>query len=404
MGISLNSFLRKKNSLFLSLLPVIMAYKTPGLEIGLSTFFIIVFFFDMVIYTLLNFSSRSVKIIWPLFLYLIYVLIRSVGLDALLPVIVLIYVLAFSSGAAECSFLRSLIEVISCVASFSLFFQTIVHAIWGVHIPMIDSNLILTSLNKYYSAINSGYSEVSRMYRPCAFFLEPAHFTQYCIIGLGSSLYRNKKARSILITLGVLLTTSGFGFVLTFVVWSWWYVSNNGIHSLQKRVKKIIALVMVVPPLIFMMSLTSFFGNVISRFITTESSGNYNAIDGRLFYWNTFVKGLSWDNIFVGLGADQLPDCYFTGFMRVVYAYGIIGLFLLLLSYILFVIKGKELTRFFSIMYIGLLFFANLTHMINLIFTFGVVLTLYYYDDFFGRSAKKEIFNRMFDLSEKSSK
>ena len=78
-----------------------------------------------------------------------------------------------------------------------------------------------------------------------------------------------------------------------------------------------------------------------------------------------------------GFGASSLPDSYFTGFMTVLYAYGIIGVVLFFFSYLQITIRGKNLARALSIMYIGLFFVANLTNMISLIFGFGVVLSFY---------------------------
>lgn len=383
MDVTLRNFFGKINALFLSLLPVIMVYKTPGLEIGLSTFLIIVFSINALLFNVFYFSFAYVKKVLPIALFLVYVATRNIGFDVFMPIIIILFILAFSAGAAECSFLKKIIEMVSCVASFCLLIQVVVHAFSYVHIPMIGNNLLLDSLKVYEHSINTGYSEVSQMYRPSAFFLEPSHFAQYCIVGLGLSLYENNKMRSFFISLGILLTTSGLGFVLVFAIWSWWYLSNNGVRSLQVHAKKIIALLMVIPPLLFLLSNTSFFKKVISRFLTTESSGGYNAIDGRLFWWNKYFGQLSWNDLIVGYGADQLPDCYFTGFMSVLYAYGIIGVFLLLLSYIFLAVKSDRLIRFLSVMYIGLFFVSNLTNMINLIFTFGVIFTLLFYENNF---------------------
>ena len=366
-------------ALFLSILPVIMVYKTPGLDIGLSTLFIIVFLIHGFAAVVCNMRKIEIYRILPIVLYLLYMIFKNSGMEAFLPIIILIHIVAFSTGAANEKFLRLSIETISVAASICLLIQVLVHAVFEFHIPMINSNLILDSLSVYQQPIKTGYSVIEKMYRPSAFFLEPSHFTQYCIVGLGSSLFRFEKkiSHSILITLGIIFTTSGLGFVLVFVMWSWWYISNNDRRLLLRNKGRIITIAIVVPILIIIISKIPFFGSITSRFLTPESYGNYNAIAGRLFWWDTYFGSLSWKDLIVGFGADKLPDIYFTGFMTVLYAYGIIGVALLIFSYLTTAIKGKTLARTLSLMYIGLFFMANLINMISLIFSFGTIMTIY---------------------------
>lgn len=379
-GLYLHISKSKGYALFLSLIPVLLMYRFPGLGIGISTLMILIGLVYSTIVIILNVSKVDFRVISVVLIYLIYVFIKSTGMDAVLPIIILVHILAISTGFVDVYYLRKYIETISAVASICLISQVVIHTIFGIHVPLINSNYIIESLSDYIRPINTGYSGAVNFYRPSAFFLEPSHFTQYCILGLGSRLFsnnRNKKV-NILITLGIFLTTSGMGFVLVFAIWGWWYISNYGKNSLKQNAGRILLVIVLIPVIIYVMSRTQYFGNVINRFLLPEnSSGSVNAISGRTFWWNTYFRGLSWRELIFGFGSYSLPDRYFTGFMTVLYAYGIIGVVLLIISYINIALRDKSLARTFCIMYIGLFFLANLTGMLNIIFCFGVIITLY---------------------------
>ena len=199
----------KGYALFLALLPIIMVYRVPGMSIGLSTLMILIGALYAVAVIIKNSSKIDFKIMAPIMLYLMYVMVKGSGEDRLVPLIVLVHLFAISTGVIDNESLRKYIECFSCIASGLLILQVFVHMVSGFHIPMINGNLVLESLYVYWGRITYGYSSVENLYRPSAFFLEPAHFTQYCIVGLWSSLFRagRRFKTSIMISIGILLTT-----------------------------------------------------------------------------------------------------------------------------------------------------------------------------------------------------
>lgn len=86
-------------------------------------------------------------------------------------------------------------------------------------------------LEQYNNAITTG--AVEGMYRPCAFFLEPAQYSQYCTIGLGSCLFthRPKTKNALFISLGIFASTSGMGFVSVFAIWGAWALSRQKLRK-----------------------------------------------------------------------------------------------------------------------------------------------------------------------------
>lgn len=120
----------------------------------------------------------------------------------------------------------------------------------------------------------------------------------------------------------------------------------------------------------------SYFHVVFSRIIG-NSGTDYNAIDGRLFWWDTYFGDKAFTDFLWGYGEENLPDEYFTGFMKQIYAYGITGFVLFVLYVLVFILKSKKFPNLSMCIYFGLLFVSNHTGFISMIFYLGVLLALY---------------------------
>ncbi len=118
----------------------------------------------------------------------------------------------------------------------------------------------------------------------------------------------------------------------------------------------------------FLLDNISFTHNIINRF-TSTSGDDYNAINGRLFCGIHIFGDFNISDFLTGFGLDNLPDgVYFTGFMKLLYCYGLIGTTLLLLFLGMLIIKADIFVKVCTSLYTGLLFFADLTYYHNLIF------------------------------------
>lgn len=376
-------YLKVKNSrgyaFFLAILPLIMMYRAPGTGMGLSTVLIAIgmIYAGLIILNQLRAINR-VSILLPLMVYFIYVMYKSTGENILLCIAILFHLTAIIFGAVNVTTLKKIVVIISTISACLVILQLLVHTLTGVHIPFINYNLCISSVSSYRSAIISGISTVEGTYRPSALFLEPAHLTQYCIIGMVFCLFDEapNMRNAIIISLGILCTTSGMGIVLVFVCWGWWFLCNNErISGQEKYLRLIVGCFSVVIVFEIFMRL-DFFSNAVARITGTSSSG-YNALHGRFFWWDTFFGDLSWKDLVYGYGLSEVPGVYFTGFMKQLYAYGIIGFVLLLVSLLVIMVNSNRIGKILLGVYIGLLFVANLTGFISMIFYIGIIVALY---------------------------
>lgn len=374
--------LRLKNSggyaLLLAILPVVMMYKVPGINLGASTVLIILGMIYSALVIIKNADDMNIALILPIVFYLVWAVIKSDFENALLCIAIVSHLTAISTGATSCEKLKKYIVAISCIASACLIAQQLVHLAFGIHIPMIVSEFTLDEIRISYDQAIKTAMGIEKTYRPSAFFLEPAHFTQYCIFGVIFSLFTKKPdyRRALMISAGILFTTSGMGFVLTFAVWGWWYITYFGNDNIMKRIKRVLFAAVTCTVIIAVLAQTKYFGSVISRFLVPSTeSGGYNAIFGRLFWWDSYFGGLTWKDLVWGFGSNSLPDRYFTGFMTILYAFGIVGVLLFIVAVINIIAKGTKLSRTISFIYLGLLFVANLTGFLYIIFQFGVMIS-----------------------------
>ena len=303
-------------------------------------------------------------------------MLKAEGNNYLLPIAIIIHVAAISTGLVNVNVLRKYLERISIIAALCVITQQLFHVLFGYHIPMMVPSFLISDLKDYTTNIITGCGEVETMYRPCAFFLEPSHFSQYVVYGLGSSLFKSNShiKEAIIISIGLVCTTSGMGFILTFAVWGWWFLTYRNRVKKGISVKNVLILVLLVSVILIIMMKIPFFSQIISRF-TNDGTSDYNAVNGRLIFWSKIIENQSINSLFWGYGDIALDeDIYYTGFMKILYAYGIIGTAFFYLFWLYLLIKVNTFARTFVISYIGLSFLANLTGFISLIFNIGVIL------------------------------
>lgn len=366
--------MRNVYTVFLAVLPLVMMYRLPGTGLRMPTVLIVM----VLSFALGSFYSRKMVIsfgfLFPIILYIFYVLTLSTWQFSFLILLVLANLFAISTGVVNVLVLRRIIENISVIAAICVLFQQLVFRVSGYHVSFFIYNLLADDIVKSYSSLIS-YGMSHMMYRPSAFFLEPAHYSQYCSIGLASCLFTQQFniRKAFLISLGILACTSGMGFVTVFVVWGWWWFSKQDNKACILRRLPFYFIIFL--GFVYILDNIPFTHSIISRFVP-NSNGSSNAITGRLFWWSKYFGDFKISNFLWGFGQESLPDgVYFTGFMKQLYCYGIIGVFLLLLYLVVLLLHSDALGVVCVILYVSLLFFADLTSYNNLLFYLGCFLS-----------------------------
>ncbi|WP_404330370.1 hypothetical protein [Mesobacillus maritimus] len=266
-----------------------------------------------------------------------------------------------------------IIKNVSILATIYILIQNISYNYFGIilkgFLPFIP---VYTSHYETYD-----YASIYNMlfYRPTSFFLEPAHYSQYALIGLVVLLYKEKFnmkniISSIFLTTGILISTSGQGLILAAFLWVLYavYILFSNTLSKQKRLFGMIfpILLLVILPFILQSDVVQ---NNISRIL---ASGTGTAFAARAEGY--FAFGLK-DNIFTlffGAGFGNTPEgIWYSSLAYLLYCTGIIGLVFFVGILLMFYINAKNLyTKMLIILCFGLSASAEIIH------SFWVVLIL----------------------------
>lgn len=167
-------------------------------------------------------------------------------------------------------------------------------------------------LELYTPEYNRDYSEYYWMYRPTSFFLEPAHYARYSAIGLALFLYGEKNTVkdilcACLITVGILLSTSGQGYGLLVLLWGIYFIKWIVKKSSYKEtmIKGIIILCgIIILPFILQIPVIE---KTIERILSGGLTDGNSAIGARL---GGLYKYLELDFIYqiIGKGFGQIPE------------------------------------------------------------------------------------------------
>lgn len=354
-------------SVIVALMPIIRLYKSPFSTIGIGVLLMLVL--APYILLKLKFDISNIKLSIPIIMYTIFSLFKSdMNLTVIITSLVLVlYVMASNNKLFNFHLIRRVIEIVSIISAIVVILQTAFFYIFHIDIITVNFNYILSDLEFYSLRIGNYYNG---LYRPAAFFLEPAHFSSFVSIGLLSIILnnedKNRIIKAVLISVGLILTTSGLGIGLFVMLWGVYFLNmgkaSNGSNVFIKRYLIIILFVLV----IFLLLQFSFFSVSIQRIFGTV--GGYNAVLGRLFWWNTYFNSLNGGNLLFGLGINALPNAYFTGFMQLLYAKGIIGCILFYWSVLIGLKFPNDFSRYTSIILVLLSFSTAAISFSSLVF------------------------------------
>ena len=363
----------------LAFIPVVMMYKVPLIGLGISTVIIALGLFVAAWYISKRFLEIKVGYLLVISAYFLYTASTGTTSSVLLAIAVVVHLLAISLGIAQSEVLWRTVINLSVFAAIAVMIQFAIHFVAGVHIPLVAADFCLDDIRQSYSTyISSGYSVSERAYRPAGFFLEPSHMARYCGIGLILCLLRNERCdyrAAIIITMGMLCTTSGIGMAIAVLVWLLSILFAPQESDLSKKLTRGILLLLACVVFAAAISQTSVIQGSIARLIGDWSFSNgYNAFYGRLFYWERYITPMNGTDLIWGYGAAAIPNVYFTGLMEIIYCHGIVGcaLFYAIIVYYFRVFKDLS-TRALVVIFGVLVVFADLTSFINLIFYFGIM-------------------------------
>lgn len=242
-------------------------------------------------------------------------------------------------------------ELIAVLMAFVVGIQVVIYYVFGNPIS-IDRSFLFPFQDLFTEGVKYSLSMsemvIGGLFRPSAFFLEPAHYSQFCTIGLVSSLVRKKtlfNVHAVIISIGIVLTTSGIGILTTGMIWCAFIYINCDKLTRKKMLRILIGTMAFLIITIGLFYLSGSFRSAISR-IFKGTEGHNSAIMGRLQNAE-FIGKLNGRELLWGTGYKNMPtygplevQYYMTGIVELIYCQGIIGTSLFLMCYLQMIIKS----------------------------------------------------------------
>lgn len=371
----------KKNSIIssmIALLPLLAFIRVPGISIGLGMVSLIILIPVLFIINERKISFQAISYCSAIIIFCTYSAIRSIdSFSGILGYfLVIIWMVGLYNNGVDEDQLFGVIKKVSYFASVIVIIQSLFHYLVGGHLVANLPFLLKDEIRLQYMSLISTGVDSTGIYRPSAFFLEPAHFSQYGIIALLYILLREKKdgriKKAILISVGIALTLSGMGIVM--VLGAWITFLALGLDY-KKRQSFENALYLIVAGLIivFFLSQLPLFQTALKR-ITGNETG-YNAIRGRLFYWDYYFKPLQRSQLILGLGYSVDTQNYMTGFMKLLYCSGYIGVVLFYFALLKNIRNRTKFSVITGLTYAAMTLFSGITATINLVFFLTVIFS-----------------------------
>lgn len=194
-----------------------------------------------------------------------------------------------------------------------------------------------------YASID--YSTIfTTMYRPTSILLEPAHASRYICIPLIISLFderidiKKRKLISILLSVAIVMTTSGSGIICVAVIW-FIYIFKLLFNSVKSRKlkKSYLILLLIFPIIVLVVMQSSIAQNAIARIINSDLS-NVNTAGGARFRGFVRYFSLPMVNKIFGMGYGNINDSglstWFSGASYILYGCGLIGFIVCIIMFL----------------------------------------------------------------------
>lgn len=359
----------------LAFTPILQHYKGLLEDLGITIMLVTLFWYFV------RFLLRIPKIRIPSMIIglLIFQLYKSLihgtsfmGL-AYAFVMVFLYIAAVDNLINIAYFLRISCGIAS-VASILIVIQYICYYLLGFHLQLVPTSLLLPEAEQWILGAQTGLAgitgRIGTLYRPSAFFLEPSHMFLYVFPHIFIMLFSPGKSRwklhkGILLSIGVVLTTSGMGLMTVAFAWAVYYALTSGKvnklspKNLLKPRNFMIFCIFVVVAMLLVICVPT----VRESFMRIIDFSNKGAIAGRTRLSLQLITSLGIMEWVIGV-TNTLEGIEFNmpGFLATVYKFGLVGVFLSYTVYVYGILKCKNAFFWISVFVVGISFFSAQTH------------------------------------------
>lgn len=372
LGDKNNHFMDKLCAFLLAISPILQHYKGLFTEAGIL---VIIILFPYVLFKLFVklYSGKIVFIfpIAPLFLYYLYRAINhGVAIRGILQALVMVcFFMAASSGSINIKHFVKVAVYIAVAASIILLVQYFCFYVLDFHVHLTPTNLLLEESSRWITRSKTGTG--GALYRPSAFFLEPSHIFLYTfplitILLLAPNMNSWRLKMALLITLGLVLSTSGMGIGFAIGIWTLYlsvFRSKNNIAQVRNLLstKTMLIIIFALIVLVILYFTVDFFRLSIDRVIA-PSTGR-SAIQGRTSAAENLVQSLSGREYWFGAPVSLTSiKHHMSGFHGTLYRHGLIGVVISYVFYVISLFKLKRQYFWISFIIIFISYFTANTH------------------------------------------
>lgn len=363
-------------ALVLALAPLLQHYKGIVENAGFTVLLLITPILFLRTFEMFRKSAvnrRCLFAVVPLIIFFFYtVLIRDFNVMRLGYVLLLTWIfICVAGGCINISLFFKYATWVALLATAAIVIQYLFHYVLGRTIDFRPLSL-LVSQNVIWVRTASSYGAAGLMYRPSGFFLEPSHFFLYTfplvtVLLLSPNKTKKDFRHSMLISLGLLLSTSGMGIAFVVGIWMIYLLIYRGVNYTglsafrQVKVRNIAILVLFVALVFVAYQFIPFFQNSVDRVFTEDETTN--AIDGRVRLAENFARGISGRAVWFGT-PNVIGDLDFnvSGFFATYIKFGVLGLLFSYWFYLRGVFKLKRAYFWMTLIIVVVSYFSAHTH------------------------------------------
>ena len=290
------------------------------------------------------------------------------------------YLLAVASEVVDTKKFTQMATVVALLASALIIVQYICYYIFDYHLQLVPTGLFLDSSEQWEGLAETGLIGITgknlKFYRPSSFFLEPSHMAIYCIptlllLLLTPKMTKKRMIMAVVITVGIMASTSGMGIVLSMGLWFLYFAlyfcedrktRSITIGRLKVNIINVVFVGALLVLFILMYLFVDVFRNSINRiFVNTDGS---SALAGRTKSGANILRNkMGFLDFLLGKrNPGPEADWYMSAFYGTIYDYGIFAFVLSYVFYVYSLFKLKRQYFWMALMILGLSYFSVHTH------------------------------------------
>ena len=333
----------------LALIPILQHYRAPLYNAALTLLVVLVpYLLLRTLPKLQEYRKSDLAVVAVMIVYLIYRIvdhgttITELGQSGVL----IIYMAAVAFFCIDVKTFCKVGLLVSLLASMLLLVQYVFFYIFGFHLQLVPTSLLLPSADQWILGAQTGLAgitgKINDFYRPSAFFLEPSHVYIYMFPHLLIQLFGGKCKWSLyaalIITMGLVLCTSGMGIAFALGAWGLFFLlrdEKDGTFAIKNigNKRNLIMLGILVAAFALSVVFVPTVRRTVSRIFTSKTG--ITAIAGRISKAFKGLMKLTFVQWIVGVEDTTHKISYnMPGLVAAVYRHGLVGMIMSISIYI----------------------------------------------------------------------